>query len=441
VKRAKTDISGLQNFSGLDELQKKILITFLLLFVYRLGIHIPTPGIDAEALAAFFAQMKGGTLLNVFDMFAGGGLRKLSIFALGIMPYISAEIIIELLTVVVPKLDLLKKEGQEGYKKINQYARYGTILICLIQGFGMAVGLEKMTSPNGMQVVLHPGWLFRINTMITLTTGTVFLMWLGERITEKGISNGISLIIFAGIVTRLPAAIINTLRLIRTGELSLLVAILILVLAVVVVGIIIFFETAQRRIPIHYAKRVVGRKVYGGQSTFLPLKLNTAGVIPPIFASSLLLFPGTITTFVKIPIFNEFNKYFHPTSILYNVIYVALIFGFCFFYTAITFRSDNVADNLKKYGGFVPGIRPGKKTAEYIDKILTRITFWGAIYVSAVCILPKILLAQFNVPFYLGGTSLLIVVGVAIEVMQNIESYLINRNYDGLIKKGKKAFK
>ena len=441
MRKTKKDLGALQNFSGMDELQKKIIFTFLLLLVYRLGIHIPTPGIDADALAAFFAQMKGGTLLNVFDMFAGGGLRKLSIFALGIMPYISASIIMELLTVVIPKLDQLKKEGQEGYKKITQYSRYGTVAICLIQGFGMAVGLEKMTSPNGMPVVLDPGWVFRINTMITLTAGTVFIMWLGERITEKGLSNGISLIIFAGIVTRLPGAIINTLRLIRTGELTLLVAILILVVAVVVVGLIIFFETAQRRIPIHYAKRVVGRKVYGGQSTFLPLKLNTAGVIPPIFASSILLFPGTITTFIKIPIFQEFNKYFHPTSILYNVCYVALIFGFCFFYTAITFRSDNVADNLQKYGGFIPGIRPGKRTAEYIDRILTRITFWGAIYVSAVCILPKILLAQFNVPFYLGGTSLLIVVGVALDVMQNIEGYLINRNYEGLIRKGSKAFK
>ena len=441
MKKNKRDFENFQNFSGLGELQKKILFTFLLLLIYRLGIHIPTPGIDGEALAAFFAQMKGGTLLNVFDMFAGGGLRKLSIFALGIMPYISASIIMELLTVVIPKLDQLKKEGQDGYKKITQYSRYGTVLISLVQGLGMAVGLESMTSPNGMTVVLDPGWIFRINTMITLTTGTVFIMWLGERITDKGIGNGISLIIFAGIVTRLPAAIINTLRLIRTGEISLLVAILVLVVAVVVVGVIIFFETAQRRIPIHYAKRVVGRKVYGGQSTFLPLKLNTAGVIPPIFASSILLFPGTLTTFIKIPIFQQFNKYFHPTSLLYNIVYVILIFGFCFFYTAITFRSDNVADNLRKYGGFVPGIRPGKKTAEYIDRVLTRITVWGAVYVSAVCILPKILLAEFNVPFYLGGTSLLIVVGVALDVMQRIESYMINRNYDGLIKKGRKAFR
>jgi len=438
VKRIGRDLKSFENLSGLGELQKKILFTFLLLIIYRLGIHIPTPGINADALATFFEQTRS-TLLNFFDMFAGGGLRRLSIFALGIMPYISASIIMELLTVVIPKLDQLKKEGHEGYKKITQYSRYGTVLISLIQGLGIAVGLESMTSPTGVPVVADPGWAFRINTMITLTTGTVFIMWLGERITEKGIGNGISLIIFAGIVTRLPGAIINTFRLIRTGEMSLLVAILVLVIAVAVVAAIIFFETAQRRIPIHYAKRVVGRRVYGGQSTFLPLKLNTAGVIPPIFASSILLFPATITTFIKIPIFQKFNSLFSPMSLLYNIIYVILIFGFCFFYTAITFRSDNVADNLKKYGGFIPGIRPGKKTAEYIDKILTRITFWGALYVSAVCILPKILLKEFNVPFYFGGTSLLIVVGVALDVMQRIESYLINRNYDGLLKRSKKA--
>ncbi len=430
----KKNFPSMDNLSGLGELQKKILITFLLLFVYRLGIHIPTPGVNGDALAAFFAQTRG-TLLNFFDMFAGGGLRRVSIFALGIMPYISAAIIMELLTVVIPKLDQLKKEGQEGYKKITQYSRYGTVLISFIQGLGLAIGLENMTSPGGIPVVNDPGWFFRINTAITLCTGTVFIMWLGERITEKGIGNGISLIIFAGIVTRLPSAVINTLRLIRTGEISLIVAIIVLALAVVVVGAIIFFETAQRRIPIHYARRVVGRKVYGGQSTYLPLKLNTAGVIPPIFASSILLFPATVTTFIKLPIFQKFNQLFSPFSITYNVIYVILIFAFCFFYTAITFRSDNVAENLRKYGGFIPGIRPGKKTAEYIDRILTRITFWGAIYVSAVCVLPKILIKELNVPFYFGGTSLLIVVGVAIDVMQRIESYLINRNYEGLVKK------
>jgi len=430
----KKNFPSMDNLSGLGDLQKKILITFALLFVYRLGIHIPTPGVNGDALAAFFAQTKG-TLLNFFDMFAGGGLRRVSIFALGIMPYISAAIIMELLTVVIPKLDQLKKEGQEGYKKITQYSRYGTVLISFIQGLGLAIGLENMTSPGGIPVVNDPGWFFRINTAITLCTGTVFIMWLGERITEKGIGNGISLIIFAGIVTRLPSAVINTLRLIRTGEISLIVAILVLVFAIIVVGAIIFFETAQRRIPIHYARRVVGRRVYGGQSTYLPLKLNTAGVIPPIFASSILLFPATVTTFIKIPAFQKINQFFSPFSITYNIIYVILIFAFCFFYTAITFRSDNVAENLRKYGGFIPGIRPGKKTAEYIDKILTRVTFWGAIYVSAVCVLPKILIKEANVPFYFGGTSLLIVVGVAIDVMQRIESYLINRNYEGLVKK------
>ncbi len=438
MNKIRKNIDNLSNFSGLGELQKKILYTLLLLLIYRLGIHIPTPGVDAEALASFFNQMKG-TLLNVFDMFSGGGLKRLSIFALGIMPYISASIIMELLTVVVPKLDQLKKEGSEGYKKITRYSRYGTVVISLVQGMGIAMGLENMTSPSGASVVLDPGWLFRINTMITLTAGTVFIMWLGERITEKGIGNGISLIIFAGIVTSMPGAVINTLRLIRTGELSIIVAIIILIMAILVIGAVVFFETSQRRIPIHYAKRVVGRKVYGGQTTYLPLKINTAGVIPPIFASSILLFPATITTFIKVPFFQNFNNIFHPNSIIYNILYVALIFGFCFFYTAITFRSDNVAENLRKYGGFVPGIRPGKKTAEYIDTILTRITLWGALYVSAVCVLPVILLMQFNIPFYFGGTSLLIVVGVAIDIMQRVESYLINRNYDSLLRKGRKG--
>ncbi len=427
-------LKGIENIGNIPELQKRLGWTFFLLFIYRIGIHVPTPGIDGQALAAFFAQAKG-TLLGMFDMFSGGGLSKLSVFALGIMPYISASIILELLAMVVPSLERLKKEGEAGQRKIVRYTRYGTILLCLIQSFGIAVGLESMQGPAGEMVVMFPGWGFRLLTVVTLTTGTAFIMWIGEQITERGIGNGISLIIFAGIIARAPAAIINTLRLIRTGEMSLFVMLFILVLMAVTVAAIVYMEMAQRRIPIQYAKRIQGRRMVGGQSTHLPLKINTAGVIPPIFASSIIMFPATIANFINIPIFKKFSAAFVPSSIAYNVVYVILIFIFCYFYTAVTFKPDDVADNLKKFGGYVPGIRPGKKTAEYLDKILTRLTFWGAVYVAIVCVLPMLLIGKFNVPFFFGGTALLIVVGVGIDTIQQIQSHLLVRNYDGLMRK------
>ncbi len=413
------------------------MFTFLLLAVYRVGVHVPTPGIDAAALAALFAQAKG-TLLGFFDMFSGGAMRRLSVFALGIMPYISASIILELLTVVIPYLDALKKEGDAGRKKIVKYTRYGTVLLSAIQGFGIAFGLEGMSGPGGTMIVINPGWGFRLLCVITLTAGTAFIMWLGEQITEYGIGNGISLIIFAGIVAGMPGAIINTLRLMSAGEMSLFKILVLLVLMVAVVAVIIFFERAQRRIPVQYAKRVVGRKMYGGTSTHLPLKLNTSGVIPPIFASSIIMFPATIANFINIPWIKRIATSLNPGQPIYIVLYVGFIIFFCYFYTAIVFNPVDVADNMKKYGGFIPGIRPGKRTADYIDKVLSRITFWGALYVSAVCVLPTLLIKYFNVPFYFGGTALLIVVGVAIDTIAQIESHMLTRHYEGFLKRGGK---
>ncbi len=427
-------LKGIENIGNIPELQKRLGWTFFLLFVYRIGIHVPTPGIDGQALAAFFVQAKG-TLLGMFDMFSGGGLSKLSVFSLGIMPYISASIIIELLAMVVPTLERLKKEGEAGQRKITRYTRYGTILLSVIQSFGIAVGLESMQGPAGEMIVMFPGWGFRLLTIITLTSGTAFIMWIGEQITERGIGNGISLIIFAGIVARGPAAVINSIRLIKTGEMSLFVMLLIIILMAATIAIIVFIEMGQRRIPIQYAKRVQGRRMVGGQSTHLPLKINTAGVIPPIFASSIIMFPATIANFIDIPIMKKFSAAFVPSSISYNIVYVILIFIFCYFYTAVTFKPDDVADNLKKFGGYVPGIRPGKRTAEYLDKILTRLTFWGAVYVSIVCVLPMLLIGKFNVPFFFGGTALLIVVGVGIDTIQQIQSHLMSRNYEGLMQK------
>lgn len=427
-------LKGIENIGNIPELQKRLGWTFFLLFIYRIGIHVPTPGIDGQALAAFFVQAKG-TLLGMFDMFSGGGLSKLSVFSLGIMPYISASIIIELLAMVVPTLERLKKEGEAGQRKITRYTRYGTILLSVIQSFGIAVGLESMQGPAGEMIVMFPGWGFRLLTIITLTSGTAFIMWIGEQITERGIGNGISLIIFAGIVARGPAAVINSIRLIKTGEMSLFVMLLIIILMAATIAIIVFIEMGQRRIPIQYAKRVQGRRMVGGQSTHLPLKINTAGVIPPIFASSIIMFPATIANFIDIPIMKKFSAAFVPSSISYNIVYVILIFIFCYFYTAVTFKPDDVADNLKKFGGYVPGIRPGKRTAEYLDKILTRLTFWGAVYVSVVCVLPMLLIGKFNVPFFFGGTALLIVVGVGIDTIQQIQSHLMSRNYEGLMQK------
>jgi preprotein translocase subunit SecY len=421
-----------QNVFKLPELKRKIFITLALLFVYRIGVHVPTPGIDAAALASFFAAASG-TLFSMFNMFSGGALERLSIFALGIMPYISASIIIQLMTVVVPHLAQLKKEGESGRKKMTQYTRYGTVVLSIIQGFGISVGLESMTSPAGVPIVMDPGWGFRLITIITLTAGTAFIMWLGEQITERGIGNGISLIIFAGIVAAMPSAIGNTLRLMTTGEMGIFSIIILLVIMVAVVAFIIFMEQAQRRIPVHYAKRVVGRKMYGGQTSHLPLKINTAGVIPPIFASSIIMFPATIAQFGTLPILQTIAAMFSPGTIWYYGLYVGFIIFFCFFYTAVQFNPDDVADNMKKNGGYIPGIRPGKRTSEYIDKVLTRITLGGAVYVSAVCVLPTMLMDKFNVPFFFGGTALLIVVGVSIDTISQIESHLITGNYDGFL--------
>ena len=427
-------LEGFQNITRVPELKRRILITGLLLIVYRIGIHIPTPGIDNLALKAVF-DSQAGTLFGLIDMFSGGALARFSIFTLGIMPYISSSIILQLLTVVIPQLEKLSKEGELGRRKITQYTRYGTIVLSVIQGMGIAVGLESVSAGAG-SVVYHPGWAFRVMTVITLTSGTAFLMWLGEQITERGIGNGISLIIFAGIVARFPSGLVRTVTLVRTGEMNLFAGLFLLALMVAVVAVIIYFERAHRRIPVQYARRIVGRKVYGGQSTHLPLKVNTAGVIPPIFASSILLFPATIASFIKHPITKSISDALTPGRVGYELLFVAFIIFFCYFYTAVTFNPVDVADNMKKYGGFVPGIRPGKKTAEYIDKILTRITLGGAIYVSVICVLPSILIARFNVPFYFGGTGLLIVVGVAMDTVQQIESHLITRHYEGFLKKG-----
>jgi preprotein translocase subunit SecY len=420
--------SGYQNIFKIPELKKRILFTLALLAVYRIGVQIPTPGINAEILAQIFGQHKGG-MLGMFNMFSGGALENLSIFALGIMPYISAAIIIELLTVAVPHLEQLKKEGEQGRKKLTQYARYGTVVLSIVQGLLIAVGLEKMGA------VIDPGWKFRLMTIITLTAGTAFIMWLGEQITERGIGNGISLIICAGIVARMPAAAANTSRLMITGDMGVFGIIVLLVLMICVVGVIIFVEQGQRRIPIQYAKRVVGRKMYGGQSTHLPLKINTSGVIPPIFASSIMMFPATMAGFIQVPFVQNLSSALMPGYVLYDVFYVALIFFFCYFYTAVTFKPDDVAENLKKQGGYIPGIRPGKRTADYIDKVLTRITLGGALYVSAVCVLPSILMTRFNIPFYFGGTALLIVVQVMVDTTAQMESHMIQRNYEGFLKK------
>ncbi len=426
---------GFQNLFKIPELKKRVFFTLGLLVVYRIGVHVPVPGIDAVALASFFAKAKG-TILGLFDMFSGGALERLSVFALGIMPYISASIILQLLTVVVPHLERLSKEGEQGRKKITQYTRYGTVVLSIIQGFGISVGLESMMAPGGAPVVIVPGWGFRLLTMITLTSGTAFIMWLGEQITERGIGNGISLIIFSGIVVRIPNAISNSFRLLSTGELSIFLLLLLIVLMVGVVGFIVFIEQGQRRIPVQYAKRVIGRKLYGGQSTHLPLKINTSGVIPPIFASSIIMFPATLASFIKVDWVQSVAAAIRPGNLSYELLFVGFIFFFCYFYTAVTFNPVDVAENMKKHGGFIPGIRPGKRTADYIDRVLTRLTLGGASYVAAVCVLPSILVSNFNVPFYFGGTALMIVVGVAIDTMSQMESHMLTRHYEGFLKKG-----
>ena len=367
-------LEGLGSVSKIPELQRRILFTVLLLAVYRIGVYIPTPGIDNVALLAYFEHAKG-SLFGLMDMFAGGAFSRFSIFALGIMPYISASIILQLLTIAVPHLERLSKEGETGRRKITQYTRYGTVLLSMIQGFGIAFGLQQMAGPSGTPIVLQSGLSFIMLTVITLTSGTAFIMWLGETITEKGIGNGISLIIFAGIVCRMPSAIGNTYRLATAGELGVLVILLITILMIAVVGAVVFVEGGQRRIPVQYAKRIVGRKMYGGQTTHLPLKINSSGVIPPIFASSVIMFPATIATFAQEGWIKNIAGYLVPGKLGYEVLYVAFIFFFCFFYTAVTFKPDDVAENMKKFGGYVPGIRPGKKTAEYIENVLEKLTF------------------------------------------------------------------
>ncbi len=423
--------SGFGNIHKIPELRKRLLFTLGLLAVYRIGVFVTVPGVDRSIMKTIMAGASG-SFLGLFNMFSGGALKQLSIFALGIMPYISASIIIQLLTVVVPHLEQLNKEGEAGRKKINQYTRYGTVLLCLIQGWFLATWFESQNSAYP-GIVLNTGLAFKMTTVLTLTTGTVFIMWLGEQITERGIGNGISLIIFAGIVANMPDAILRLVYQFRRGDLRILNLAIIAFVAVAAIAIITFFERAYRKIPVQYAKRVVGRRLYGGASSHLPLKINMAGVIPPIFASSLLMFPAQIASFADSPRLKNFlQPISNPADWRYNLIYVLLIIFFAFFYTAVTFNPKDVADNMKKQGGFVPGIRPGKRTAEYIDRVLTKITWGGAIYVSAVCVLPNLMTARFNVPFYFGGTSLLIVVGVALDTVQQIEGHLITRHYEGL---------
>ncbi|MGE4234516.1 MAG: preprotein translocase subunit SecY [Bacteriovoracia bacterium] len=426
-------MSGADGLVKIPELRKRILLTLFLLAVYRIGVHVPTPGVDGAALSQFFQNSKG-TIFSWFNLFSGGALERFSVFALGVMPYISSSIIFQLLTVVWPYLHELQKEGEQGRKKIQQYTRYGTVLLCVIQGYGIAAGLEQMSNPP---VVLTPGIGFRLLTMVTLTAGSVFLMWLGEQITERGIGNGTSLIIFSGIAARIPTGFSNTLSLVRSGEISVFTMLIVGAIILLTFALIIFVERGQRRIPVQYAKRVVGRKVYGGQNTHLPLKINSSGVIPPIFASSLIMFPATIATFVNTSWMQKITSTLQPGGMMYDVLYVGLIVFFCYFYTAVTFKSDDVADNLKKHGGFIPGIRPGKKTAEYIDHILSRITLGGAIYISVICVLPSILADKAKVPFYFGGTSVLILVGVALDTVAQIESYLLTRNYEGFVTKAR----
>ncbi len=421
-------MGSIANIFKIPELRKRIFFTVVLLAVYRLGIFVTVPGVDRVVMHQYMGQ--AGGLLGMFNLFSGGALRQLSIFALGIMPYISASIILQLLGVVVPSLEKLQKEGEAGRKKITQYTRYGTIVLSLIQGIGIAFYLEGIQGNAGALVVPHPGWDFRIMTVITLTAGTTFLMWLGEQITDRGIGNGISLIIFAGIVAALPSASYRTFNMAtETQQIAPFVLVGLVGFMLAATAFIVFMETAMRRIPIQYAKRVVGRQMYGGQSTHLPLKVNTANVIPPIFASSLLLFPQTLQG--VFPWMKSVTATLSLQTWVGNGVYVLLIVFFTFFYTAVTFNPVDVADNLKKYGGYVPGIRPGKKTAEYIDRVLSRITTAGALYLSAVCVLPTILVNQFGVPFYFGGTGLLIVVGVGLDTVQQIESHLITRHYEG----------
>jgi preprotein translocase subunit SecY len=453
-------LDSIRNIFSIPELRKRVIFTLLLLAVYRIGAQIPSPGISASALAEFWEAQKG-SILGFIDLFSGRNMSKMTIFALGIMPYISSSIILQLLQVVWPYLERLSKEGELGRKKITQYTRYGTIAICLIQGFGISFFLENLKSPGGAAVVPHPGWGFKFLTILTMTTGTVFVMWLGEQISERGIGNGISLIIFAGIVVDFPRALNTVIADVRTGTMDPLRLIFLGVMMLAVVAFIIFVERGQRRIPVSYAKRVVGRKVYGGQSTHLPLRVNTGGVIPIIFAASIITIPATLAQLVKVPVFQTIANQFGMGMPLYTVVYITAIIFFTYFYISIIFNPTDVADNLRKYGGFIPGIRPGKNTSDYIDDVLSRITLVGAIYLAAIAILPEFLTTGFkfqglpfigtfletnlpkwitqglNVNFYFGGTSILIVVGVAMDTLQQIEAQLVMRHYDGFMRRSR----
>ncbi|MEK7286197.1 MAG: preprotein translocase subunit SecY [Nitrospirota bacterium] len=426
-------LTSIRNILKIAELRQRIFFTAAMLVVFRVGAHIPTPGVNNEALREFLTQ-KGGPLMGFLDIFSGGALSRLSIFSLGIMPYISSSIIMQLLTVVIPTLSKLAKEGEQGRKKITQYTRLATIGIGLVQAIGIAIGLEGM---NDGVFVQNPGWGFRLMTMVTITAGTAFLMWLGEQITERGIGNGISLIIFSGIVAGIPSAIFSTYQLYQAGEVNAFFILFLLLLMVAVTVAVVFLESGRRKIPVQYARRMVGRKVYGGQSTHIPLKINTSGVIPPIFASSLIAVPATVAGFITVPWVRQISEYLSPGTVSHSMLYVFLIIFFAFFYTAVVLNPVDMADNMKKYGGFIPGIRPGTNTSDYIYRILTRITLVGALYLSVVAVLPEILIYRFSVPFFFGGTSLLIVIGVGLDTAQQIETQMLTRNYEGFLKKGR----
>ncbi len=439
MSASRDSVLGAMGSGKLTELKQRLLFVVLAMIVFRIGSFIPVPGIDPAALASLFEQQKG-TILDMFNMFSGGALGRLSLFALGVMPYISSSIIMQLLTAVVPKLEQLKKEGESGRRKITQYTRYGTFGLATFQAIGISIALQGQTI-GSFAVVPNPGSAFIFTAVVSLVTGTMFLMWLGEQVTERGIGNGISLIIFAGIAAGLPSAIGGTLELARIGEISAFLVLILLILAIGVTGFVVFMERGQRRITVNYAKRQQGRKMYAAQKSHLPLKVNMAGVIPPIFASSIILFPATLGGWFGsaegMGWLKDISSTLSPGQPVYVLMYALAIIFFCFFYTAVTFNPDDVAENLKKNGGFVPGIRPGKKTSEFIDKVLTRLTVVGAIYLGTVCVLPTLLISKFNIPFYFGGTALLIVVGVAIDTISKIESHLVMRNYEGFMKAGK----
>ncbi|MBD3347843.1 MAG: preprotein translocase subunit SecY [Candidatus Eisenbacteria bacterium] len=427
----------MQSIFKIPELKRRVLYTLTILIVYRIGAHVPTAGVNGQALSAYFQQQQG-SLLGLYDMFVGGAFSQATIFALGIMPYISASIILQLFTAVIPYFEKLQKMGEEGRKKITQYTRYFTVFLALVQSYAASTYIQSLPAVEGQAIVPNPGWGFTLLTMLTMTTGTIFIMWLGERISENGIGNGISLIIFINIVARYPTDWLNTFRALRMGSLSYFGLGILAVMMVGIVAAVVLMQQAQRRIPVQYAKRVVGRRVYGGQSTHIPLRLNTAGVIPVIFAQAIIMFPGTIAGLMKGNIVMEqIAAMLQPGTPVHTILYVVIIVFFAYFYTAIIFNPVDLADNMKKYGGFVPGKRPGKKTAEYIDSVLTRITLPGALFLAFIAVLPQFLQSGLNAPFYFGGTGLLIIVGVALDTLQQIESHLLMRHYDGFMKKGK----